>query len=111
MAHLPKAVFTALYRIHFAANEENHAAVWLIEMEPNAELILPTADSSANRSLYCYQGGDDIYLDDREFGNGLTAKLNASEATVIKNGHETARFLILKLNQLENPLLNMNLSS
>ena len=87
----------------FAAISENHVAVWLIEMEPFAELILPIADSSANRSLYAYQG-DLVYLDDREFGSGLLAQLNASEATVIKNGHQTARFLILQGKPIGEPV-------
>lgn len=87
----------------FAAKAENNVAIWLIDMEPNSELILPTADSSANRSIYGYQG-ENIYLDDREFGNGLMAKLNASEATVIKNGQETARFLILQGKPIGEPV-------
>ncbi len=87
----------------FAANEENHVAVWLIEMEPNALLDLPTADSSANRSIYCF-GGDNILLDDREIGNGLMAKLNAAEKTSIKNGDETAKFLVLQGKPIGEPV-------
>lgn len=87
----------------FAADTENHVAVWLMEMEPNAILELPIADGSANRSIYCFSG-DDITIDDREIGNGLMAKLNSAETTSIKNGGETAKFLILQGKPIGEPV-------
>ena len=87
----------------FASNEDNYVAVWLIEMEANAELELPTADASANRSIYCFDG-DDIQLDERELGNGLMAKLRASETTKLKNGSDTAKFLFLQGKPIGEPV-------
>lgn len=87
----------------FAADTEHQVAVWLIEMEPNAILELPTADSGANRSIYCY-AGDDIQLDNRAIGNGLMAKLRADKTTVLKNGNEGARFLLLQGKPIGEPV-------
>jgi redox-sensitive bicupin YhaK (pirin superfamily) len=40
----------------WAADTENHVAIWLIRMAPNSEWTLPAAPTMVNRSLYFYRG-------------------------------------------------------
>lgn len=88
----------------FAAVPENEVAVWLLEMEPNAELTLPLASNKANRSIYCYDG-QGASIEDREISNGFMAKLYADQTTLIKNGNSTSKFLILQGRPIGEPVV------
>jgi len=88
----------------FAATAENEVAVWLIEMEPNAELELPVASTIANRSIYCY-AGNGTSIDDRELSNCLMAKLHPDHNTILRNGEETAKFLLLQGRPIGEPVV------
>ncbi|MBO3697628.1 pirin family protein [Roseivirga sp. E12] len=87
----------------FAANADNDVAVWLIEMEGNAQWELPLADKASNRSLYLYEG-DGVLIDGQEFPKGYMTKLAANEATRLVNGDSTAKFLFLQGKPIGEPV-------
>tara|TARA_Y100000588_G_scaffold388823_1_gene489989 strand:+ start:151 stop:1179 length:1029 start_codon:yes stop_codon:yes gene_type:complete len=87
----------------FAANAENEIAVLMIDMAPNAEWTLPVASSGANRSLYMYEGSS-ITIDGERINNMQLASLHANEATVLKNGDQPARMLLLQGKPIGEPV-------
>jgi len=87
----------------FAANVDNEVAVWLIDMEPNAQWQLPLSDQTTNRSLYLYEG-DTVSLDGQTINKGFMAKLKGNEATVLVNGNERSKFLFLQGKPIGEPV-------
>jgi quercetin 2,3-dioxygenase len=87
----------------WAANPYNDVAVWTIQMEPNAEWIIPAASASSNRSLYYYHGLD-LTIDGQSAEAGHQIMLNAGEETIIKNGSEHSRILMLQGKPIQEPV-------
>ena len=87
----------------FAAKPENHVAVWMINMEAGAEWTIPSADASANRSLYLWSG-DSIEIEGAEVPNMHVIKLKAGVETTIKNGSQPAKFLMLQGKPIGEPV-------
>lgn len=87
----------------FAADPANQVAVWMIEMEPNAEWTIPTASAEANRSLYLYNG-DSLDIEGAQVPNMHVVNLKADQETVVKNGNETARMLFLQGKPIGEPV-------
>ncbi len=87
----------------WAADSENHVAVWLINLAPNAVWTLPEASAETVRTLYYYEGG------------GLTAEeskipVNHSFDTIsekpvcLKNGNKVSRILLLQGRPIKEPV-------
>ncbi len=87
----------------FAANPDNEVAIWLIEMEPNAQWQLPLGDQATNRSIYLYEG-DTVNLDGQTMNKGFVAKLRANETTTLINGNERSKFLFLQGKPIGEPV-------
>ncbi|WP_420386423.1 pirin family protein [Roseivirga sp.] len=87
----------------FAAQPDNHVAVWMIDMEANAEWTIPASSAEANRSLYLWSG-DHIEIEGAEVPNMHVVKLNAEESTTIKNGNQSAKFLFLQGKPIGEPV-------
>lgn len=87
----------------FAAKAENQVAVWMIEMEPEAEWTIPAANAEANRSLYLWSGNS-VEIEGAEVPNMHVVKLKASEETTINNGGQPAQFLMLQGKPIGEPV-------
>lgn len=87
----------------FAAKAENHVAVWMLDMAANAEWTIPSADVSANRSLYLWSGGL-VEIEGAEVPNMHVVKLNAGQETHIKNGNTPAKLLMLQGKPIGEPV-------
>lgn len=87
----------------WAADPDNHVAVWVVDLAPHAEWTLPAATAGLNRALYFFAG------EDAEFG-GTTVKVLhsmrvASDAALpIKNGAQPARLLLLQGRPINEPV-------
>lgn len=88
----------------WAADPDHEVAIWTIKMEPGATWTLPKASSAANRSLYFYKGaGFKINAHDMEVYHA--AELHTNQETVLKNGEETAYFLLLQGKPINEPVV------
>jgi redox-sensitive bicupin YhaK (pirin superfamily) len=77
----------------WAARPDAHVAIWHLEWEPGAELTLPTADSSAVRTVYVYAGS--LTIDARTLTDE-GAVLDPSGTVSVTAGAEPARALLLQ---------------
>ncbi len=87
----------------FAAEPDNDVAVWMIDMEANAEWTIPSASVDANRSLYMYKGNS-LHLEGAEMPNMHVVKLKAGEETIVKNGDQAAKLLLLQGKPIGEPV-------
>jgi len=79
----------------WAADPENHVAIWNIQMEANAELTLPAAFQGINRSLYFFEGYS-IAIEGKEIRVSRGIDLDPEKEVVIKNGNQDSRLLLLQ---------------
>ena len=79
----------------WAYDRNNKVNIWLIMMNPNAELTIPKVSASTGRMLYFYEGNKaDIE------GQGIDvnhfAELDGNEDILIRNGDTESRLLLLE---------------
>lgn len=87
----------------WAAKPANELAIFAIRLEAGARWTLPTASAEANRSLYFYEG-DQLQLADRDLGVNQCAELAANAETVIVNGSQDAKLLMLQGRPINEPV-------
>lgn len=88
----------------WAAEAENHVAVFTIKMEAGAVWTLPAAVAGVNRNLYFYKG-DSINIDGQSISSNSMITLNPSVQTTIANGGEVAFFLLLQGRPIGEPVV------
>ncbi|NQZ76320.1 MAG: pirin family protein, partial [Ekhidna sp.] len=88
----------------WAADPANGVAVWLIRIEANGSLTLPTANSEATRSLFFYKG-ESVSIDGQAIRKDQGVDLSAEKVTTIKNGPEEAHFLLLQGRPIWEPVV------
>ncbi len=94
-----------LHRIPWAATNEHNVAIWIIEMAPHAQWILPAANSMVNRSLYFFQG-DGLKVADREISSYKGMELDhKQDACALQNGPSTSRLLLLQGKPINEPTI------
>lgn len=87
----------------WAAQRENHVAVWLIEMEPGALWQLPAAVPGLKRCLYLYQGAD-LDLGGENLAVGHGAELRSDQAVTLQAGEKGAFLLLLQGKPIAEPV-------
>ena len=86
----------------WAADPDHELAIWIAELDPGAELVLPAASALVNRRLYLYEG-DAVTLGGTRLAVNHGAVLEPSEATVT-NGNRAARLLVLQGRPIAEPV-------
>jgi redox-sensitive bicupin YhaK (pirin superfamily) len=79
----------------WAADDNNHVAIWLIDLPENAEWTLPAAVSNLSRTLYFFEG-DSVKLDGVEGSVNEAFVLKSDAPIAMKNLGNVARFLMLQ---------------
>lgn len=87
----------------WAANPYNEVAVWLIEMERDAEWTLPTASPNANRTLYFYEGNK-LQINGQTANVGSSIETEADVATTLQNSGKSSRILLLQGKPIGEPV-------
>ena len=87
----------------WAANEDNHVAVWHIKMPANATFDLPATAAGVNRILYFYKG-DKAIVDTQTLSLKQGARLVSDVATMVKMGNEAGEFLLLQGKPINEPV-------
>jgi len=87
----------------WAADKDNHVAIWTIVMEPGACWVLPKSVKNLNRTLYFYRGdslnvaGDDIRVMHKVL-------LHSDVDAELRNGRSEARLLLLQGRPIAEPV-------
>ncbi|RED96668.1 pirin family protein [Marinoscillum furvescens] len=87
----------------WAADPANDVAIWIISMKAGATWTLPTADQATNRSLY-YYGGSSAKVAGENLPLQHVAKLDTSGETIIENGDEDSKMLLLQGKPINEPV-------
>ena len=87
----------------WAADPDNHVAIWLIRMEPGVKWTLPAAHQEVNRTLYFYRGeslriGEQTILADHSFS--VTTR-----EVIIENGSGEGFLLLLQGKPINEPVV------
>jgi redox-sensitive bicupin YhaK (pirin superfamily) len=88
----------------WAADTENHIAIWLIRMAPNSEWTLPAAPTMVNRSLYFYRGGE-LTIGGIQLPPYHSAEMLPQSEAVVRNGKEEAFLLLLQGKPIGEPVV------
>ena len=88
----------------WAAAVKNQVAVWLIKLEENGSLELPTSDEQTNRTIYLYQGSA-VTIDDQVIQKEQGAELECTQETVLQNSGEEAHLLLLQGKPMNEPVV------
>ncbi|QSE99064.1 pirin family protein [Fulvivirga lutea] len=88
----------------WAADPNNEVAVWIIDMEPNAEWTIPAASEGLNRTIYYFEG-DGLNVDDKEIPSYNGVELYSEKESVLKNGDQPARLLLLQGRPINEPVV------
>jgi len=88
----------------WAANAENHVAVWTIEMEPGSKWIIPPSVKGVNRVLYFYKG-DSIEIEGSKIQPMNGIELKADRENNLVNGPQTSSLLMLQGMPIREPVV------
>jgi redox-sensitive bicupin YhaK (pirin superfamily) len=87
----------------WAANPDHHVAILIIDMEAEAQWILPEAVAGVNRVLYFFEGTDMSFGGEPvEARHGLV--LQPDRELVLQNGDMAARLLLLQGRPIAEPV-------
>ena len=87
----------------WAADPENHVAIWNIHVEAHSTFTLPKASKTVNRTLYFYEG-ESIFIGEKKVNSGFGVELEATEETTFAVGSKKASFLVLQGKPISEPV-------
>ncbi len=88
----------------WAASEENHVRIILVEMEPEAEFHIAAGSKTMNRNLYYYQGEGSITIDGNNIAPSSRIKLSGEEEITVINGDKPSYVLLLEGEPINEPV-------
>lgn len=88
----------------WASDAANEVAIWLITLQPNGRLVLPTAGADITRTMYFYKG-DSLQVEDQALALEHGVSLDASQEGVLKNGNKEAHLLLLQGKPIGEPVV------
>jgi redox-sensitive bicupin YhaK (pirin superfamily) len=87
----------------WAADSDNHLAIWIINMEPGATWTLPAAVSGINRALYMYNG-DQLQAADQMVSNYHAIQVDSGAKIPLVAGAEPVSMLLLQARPINEPV-------
>ena len=88
----------------WAADENNHVAIYNIHMEPNAEWTLPATAAGVNRTLFYYEGNR-LSIAGQEIPHYHAVEVDPTVALSLKNNAETSKVLVLQGRPIGEPVV------
>ncbi len=88
----------------WAADENNHVAIYNIHMEPNAEWTLPATAVGVNRTLFYYEGNR-LSIAGQEIPHYHAVEVDPTAALRLKNNGETSKVLVLQGRPIGEPVV------
>lgn len=87
----------------WAADKNNHVAIWLIELSPGAHFILRPTTGTASRMLYYYLG-DTLTIEEQTVKQKHYIDALPDAEISIQNGDKTSRILLLEGEPINEPM-------
>ena len=88
----------------WAADPQNHVAVWNINMEAGAVWTLPKTAAGVNRNIYFYQGNT-LQVGETTVPKYNAVTLHADVDVVLHNGNVESRILLLQGKPIDEPVI------
>lgn len=88
----------------WAANPDNHLAIWTIKMEAGATWELPPAVKGVNRSIYFFKGSS-MEVEGQLVNSYKAIELQPDEPVQLKNGNEEGHVLLLQGKPIGEPVV------
>jgi quercetin 2,3-dioxygenase len=88
----------------WAADDNNHVAIYNIHMEPNAEWTLPATAVGINRTLFYYEGNR-LNIDGQEIPHYHAVEVDPTMSLTLKNNTETSKVLVLQGRPINEPVV------
>ena len=88
----------------WAHDASNEVAIWLVQLEANAQWTIPTGSPEINRTLYFYRG-DKIRLAGIEIDSYNSVDLLPENSVILENGNEPASLLLLQGRPINEPVV------
>jgi len=79
----------------WAADENNHVAIYNIHFEAGASFELPAVGQDINRSIYYYEGNG-LQIGDQSIAHYHAADVDAAQHCTLINGAESSKVLVLQ---------------
>ena len=89
----------------WANDKKNHVGIFLIHMEAEAVLKLPSISKTLLRNLYFYEGKDVISIEGELIQSSNRVKLSGNEDVVITNGSSESYLLLLEGEPIGEPVV------
>lgn len=87
----------------WAAKPENGVHIWIVTLDPHAEMDLPACDTGVHRDIYFYEGAS-LGIGTQNLPEYHTASLATSAPVSLKNGPTKGRFLLLQAKPINEPV-------
>jgi len=88
----------------WAADAKNEVAIWIIDMQANAEWTMPVASADVNRMLYFFEG-DSLKVADNMLETMTGVVLQPDAAVKLIAGNKPARVLVLQGKPINEPVV------
>ncbi|WP_020567970.1 pirin family protein [Neolewinella persica] len=88
----------------WAADANNHLAVWIINMEPGGSWTLPATAAGINRALYMYNG-DRLQAADQSVANYHAIQVDSGAEIPLVAGKEPVSMLLLQARPINEPVV------
>ncbi|WP_215224827.1 pirin family protein [Echinicola shivajiensis] len=88
----------------WAANPDNHVAIWTIKMDAHATWTLPATEEGINRSLFFYKGSQ-LETEGFELPEGHSIDLYSEKEITFVNGDQPAELLFLQGKPINEPVV------
>ncbi len=88
----------------WAANPNNHVAIYNIEMEPNTEWNLPATAEGVNRTIFYYEGNN-LQIDGKTIPNYHGVEVEPTAELKLLNSNERSKILILQGRPINEPVV------
>ncbi|MBM6550423.1 pirin family protein [Marinomonas ostreistagni] len=87
----------------WAADARNEVAIWIIDLEPNAQWTMPAASAGLNRTVYFFEG-DSAALEGETVQPKEALVLASDREVAFVNGEQKSRFLLLQGKPIDEPV-------
>lgn len=88
----------------WAKDKKNNVGIFMIHMEPQASIKLPSVSKTISRNLYFYEGNGYIEIGAEKIPSLNQVKLPGDEEIVITNGDKESYMLLLEGEPIQEPL-------
>jgi hypothetical protein len=88
----------------WAADTNNHVAIYNIHLEPGATFELPATAPGVNRTIYYYEGNG-LQIGEQTIAHYHAADVDAAQLCAFKNGSENSKVLVLQGRPINEPVV------